>query len=115
VITVEYEKGFNNGYVWPYPFKNATEFRIRLHWPDRCTTQSFWGRRSTPNAFKERTRGYHRHFIDHSELCKSLFILKGLEIIVVDEGKKYLCKLVKIKRWKCLVHATAEIIEEMVA
>jgi len=41
--------------------------------------------------------------------------LKGLEIIVVDEGKKYLCKLVKIKRWKCLVHATAEIIEEMVA
>lgn len=116
MITIEYERGFNLGYVWPNPPKKPKKFDMSFHWAGRCSSKKWWGKRSIPNAYKQRTRGFHSHFLDHSSICKSLFILKGLEIIVVDDGIEYLCKLTEVYRHgiaKCLVIAKAEVIEEI--
>lgn len=116
MITIKYEKGFNLGHVWPNPPKKPKEFKISLHWAGRCSVKKWWGKLSDKNAFGQRTRGAHSDFFDHGELCKSLFILKGLEIIVIDDDIEYLCKLTEVRRHaigRCMVMATAEIIKEI--
>ena len=116
MITVKYEKGFNLGYVWPNPPKKPKQFHISLHWAGRCSVKKWWGKLSGKNAFGQRSRGCHSDFLDHGNLCKSLFILKGLEIIVEDDGIEYLCKLTEVYRHaiaKCIVIAKAKIIEEI--
>ena len=115
MITVEY-KPWMLGYVWPNPPRNVkkgvepTEFHISLHWPDRCSTTKWWSKRSTPNACKQRTRGFHRDFDDNSATCKSLFILGvGLEFIVMDDDIEHICKIRKIFRRRCEVIVIADI------
>jgi len=99
------------GYIWPEPFKDPKRFHISLHWPDRCSTTEWWGRLSTPNAFKERARGYHRHLADRTELCKSLCIYGDVDsVTVVDEGVEYLCKITKMLRRKCEFIVLAEVL-----
>lgn len=105
MLRIEYKKGFNRGYVWPNPPKNPTEFRISLHWGELCTRKHWW------EFWKH---NYHKHSYDYSDLCKSLFIMKGLEVIVVDEGIEYLCRISDIWRQQvagCEVIVRAEVVE----
>ena len=100
------------GYIWPEPFKDPKRFHISLHWPNRCSTTKWWGRLSSPNAFNERSRGYHSHLPDRSSLCKSLCIYSDAgEVTVVDEGVEYQCVITKMfRRTMCEFIVLADVI-----